>query len=115
MEVNMIECTVRLNLEGNTNLMTVPKAGPLALYAFEIPILRAMNDLEEGDEACCIMDAKVVDTVDMSATDIDVALSNKYKRDVMQAVYPGKRGYARYLADCELPDTSIARVKKEAA
>lgn len=108
LDVQKIQCTVRLNLEGNTNLMTVVKAGPNALYAFEIPILRLMNDLDEGDELCCIGEAQMIGAEEMTNDDIRAVLS-KYKQQLVQIIYPGNRGYARTLIDCELPDSALAK------
>lgn len=109
--VERIQCLVRMNYDGNAGLTTVLKSGPSAAYAFEIPLIRRMNDLgmdvEEAD--CCITEAEVVGEVTMTRDEIRAYMRRRYKLPLIDALYPGGRGYALTLADCELPDTSLVR------
>lgn len=110
-KVEKIQCLVRMNYDGNPNLSTVLRSGPSAAYAFELPLLRRMNDLgmdvEELD--CCITEAEVVEVVEMTRDDIKRELRNRYKAPLIEGIYPGGRGFALTLADCELPDASVAK------
>ena len=110
-KVEKIQCLVRMNYDGNANLTQVLRSGPSAAYAFEIPLMRRMNDLGmdlEGAD-CAVTEAEVVGDQMMTLEQIRTHLRRKYKQNVIDAIYPGGRGYALTLADCELPDTSIVR------
>ena len=115
MFVEKIQCVVQMMYDGNPNLMQVVKAGPNAAYAFEIPLFRAMNavDGDSGDGAGAVTEAKTVDTVRMTTEEITTYLKQKYKPQRLAMVYPGGRGYAKTLDDCELPPEALAPVLPE--
>jgi len=115
MKIDKIQCLVRMNYDGNPNLTQTPRSGPSAAYAFEIPLLRAMNDSgEAGELHCCITEAEVVGQEEMTGDQIRSFLSSRYKAPLLGSIYPGGRGYPKTLADCELPHEALAKRKGNA-
>ncbi|MDG3089229.1 hypothetical protein P7F88_25535 [Vibrio hannami] len=69
MKIDLIQCTVKILQDGGHGATEVVKAGPGALRATEIPIIRAINDVSEGGaDLCCIANAVVVGQVDVNST-----------------------------------------------
>jgi hypothetical protein len=113
MKIDRIQCLVRMNYDGNPNLAQIPRSGPTAAYAFEIPLLRRLNDsgLDMDETLCCITEAEVVEQEDMTGDQIRLFLQARYKQPLIDAIYPGGRGYAKTLADCELDSSCLAKPK----
>jgi hypothetical protein len=112
MKLDLIECTVRLNYDGNPNLTEVVKAGPGALRATDIPVLRAIHDLgsDAGDADCCIFGARVIGSIEVTQGDEMERLRATYPKEVLAYTYPGGRGLPQKLRDLELPEDRIAAV-----
>lgn len=113
MKIERIQCLVRMNYDGNPNLTVTLRSGPTAAYAFEIPLLRRLNDAGFGgdDLVPCITEAEVVGSEEMSSDEIRMFLSSRYKQPLIDSIYPGGRGYAKTLDDCELPPSALAKPK----
>ncbi len=110
MKVDLIECTVRLNLDGNPNLAEIVRAGKNAARATEIPVLRAMHDLGMGDESdCSIFNARVIGQAETTRAQEIAFLKSKYKQKYLDLVYPGGRGLPEKLEHCELPAANLAK------
>lgn len=113
MQVDLIQCTVRLNQKGNIGLSTIVKSGPSALRATEVPLLRMAHDTEGFDAgACCISEALVVGKVETTRAHELELLSQRYGRNLLDVAYPGGRGLPLTIADLELPDEAVAAVPK---
>ena len=114
MQFEKVQCLVTLNQGGNVNLAAVAMAGPSALAAPEIPILRARHEVGDGGYTVpCISDALVVGSVEQTQASMLDSLRRKYGSAIVNTIYPGGRGLPRTLDDCELPSSSLA--KKRAA
>lgn len=115
MEIERIQCTVRLFQNGKTELTTVVKAGPDALAATEIPIMRLDNDVADGLSLaeCCIREAQVVGTFETTQAAEFERLKLKYGEKRVRAVYPQARLMPKTLAECDLPDGCARPVKRE--
>jgi len=115
MIVERIQCLIRLNQDGKTDLTQVVKAGPSAVLATEIPLLRMRHDVADGllEEECCISLAKVVGEVEISKVAEFERLKNRYGETV-STVYPQGRMMPLTLADCELPNGCHGPVEKKA-
>lgn len=117
MKMAVIKCLLRVNQDGNPNILHLPKAGPDALPVSEVPILRMINDVAEGGaEDCCITNVQQVNVLDVDRMPEIERLKSKYGPALVDACYPGGRGLPSTVEDCELPSSSIAkRIKKEVA
>lgn len=117
MKIAKIQCLLRVNQDGNPNILHLPKAGPDAILVTEVPILRMINDIAEGGaEDCCIARVQQVDIVDVDRMQEVERLKAKYGDARVNACYPGGRGLPETIADCELPSSAMAKQsKKEAA
>lgn len=111
MQFDLIQCTVRLNEDGNFGSTEVVKAGPGAVRASEIPILRFLHDVEGGFDqgTCCIASARVVGQVEGRKSDEMDRLAAIYGTKVVSAVYPGGRGVPETMRDCDLPEGTFVR------
>lgn len=116
MEIAKVDCLLRLSQNGNINLLTVPKCGPDALLVTEIPILRMINDIEEGggEEDCCVSDVAQVDVVKTSKSQEIERLKAKYGARLVDAAYPAGRGLPLTVEDTEIPPTAFASRKRKA-
>lgn len=113
MKFQKVKCLLRMNQGGNVNLAAVSFAGPSALFAPEIPILRARHEVgEEGMAAPCFTLVEKVGEVDETASNMLNMLRRKYGAGIVNAIYPGGRGLPKTIADCELPEGSLATSKK---
>lgn len=113
MEIEVAECTVRLNQKGNVGLTEIVKAGPDAMTPGEIEILRAMHDLDgEGAEACCIGNLKVVGKIDRSLAEERELLRLKYGPHVVQHLFPQPRHIPTKISDLILPPESLSAKQK---
>ena len=121
MEVERIQCTVKTNQNGNTNLSEVVKAGPDALVVTEIPLLRRQHedphaDPEDGAFLCCINNAKVVGAVKITDRKQHKDwLIRKYGAQLVEAEYPGSipRNFPKSLDDCDIPRSNVIATPKE--
>lgn len=113
MQIAKVECLLRLSQNGNINLLSVPKFGPDAILVTEIPLLRMINDIEEGggDEDCCVSEVTVIDMVETTRAAEIERLKAKYGTKLMAAVYPGGRGLPTNLEQCEIPSSAMAKHK----
>lgn len=115
MEFAKVACLLRLTQNGNVNNLSVPKAGVDAIVVTEIPLLRAINDIEAGgDEDCCVSEVRQVDVIQSSNAREIERLCQKYGKPRVMAIYPGGRGLPKTLEDCELPATAMAQRKPKA-
>lgn len=114
MDIAKVECSVRLIQNGNTGLLTVSKAGPGAILVTEIPLLRRINDIEEGGaDDCAVSDVRQVDVVkDVSRGAEIERLTSLYGRALVDQIYPGGRGLPSTVEDCELPDEAMGKAGK---
>lgn len=105
MEIERIQCLVRLNQKGKTELATVVKAGPDAVPATEIPILRTFHDVGDGmiQEECSISAARVVGSFETTKAQEFERLKLKYGEAVVKGIYPQGRMMPSTLDDCDLP------------
>lgn len=111
MEIAQVSCMLRLTQNGNINMLSVPKFGPDALLVTEIPILRMINDIEEGgdEEDCCVTEIAQVDVVETTRSAEIQRLEGKYGKKVVAAAYPGGRGLPLTVEDCEVPASAYAK------
>lgn len=115
MEIAKVECLLRVTQKGDINNLSVPKVGPDALMVTEIPILRIINDIDEGGEDdCCVSDVRMVDMVETKARAEVDRLKAKYGSGVVDHIYPGGRGLPKTLEDCELPSSALAKKRAPA-
>ena len=87
MQIELVQCLVKLKLNDRNDMMQIVKAGPDAVPATEIPILRAKHDIGGGmvQEECAISDAHVVGTIETTKAQEFERLALKYgKRTVDQ-------------------------------
>jgi hypothetical protein len=115
MEIAKVECLLRITQKGDINNLSVPKFGPDAVLVSEIPILRIINDIDEGGEDdCCVSEVRMVSMEETTArAEID-RLKTKYGQGVVNHVYPGGRGLPKTLEDCELPSSALAKKRAPA-
>lgn len=114
MEIAKVSCLLRIMQKGDINNLIVPKAGPDALLVSEIPILRMINDIEEGgaEDDCCVSEVAQVDVVETTrGAEID-RLKEKYGEGLVNMAYPGGRGLPLTVEDCEIPPTAHAKRTK---
>lgn len=112
MEIDVVQCLVRVNQDGNTGILSVAKAGPDALPITEIPILRTLHEISEGgEEDCCITEVIHVGSITTTRANEIERLKLKYKSPVVDHNYPGGRAMPSKLEDCEIPASSYAKVK----
>lgn len=118
MEVQLIQCTVKTNQDGNTGLMEVVLAGPSSIPVTEIPLLRRQHEDKDADGGapCCIDNAKVVG--DVTITDRKAHkdyLMRKYGAKLVEAEYPGSipRNFPVTLDDCDIPKSNQILAPKE--
>lgn len=110
MKIAKIECLLRVSQNGNINILQIPKAGPDALMVTEIPILRMINDIQEGgDSDCCISDVRQVDVVEADRNSEIERLKGKYGDRIVNTLYPGGRGLPSTVEDCELPPDAMPK------
>lgn len=110
MQFEKVQCLVRVLQDGNPGILSVMKSGPGAVSVTEIPILRAMNDIEGGGEDdCSISQAEVVGEYESSGANELNRLRRMYGNKWVNMLYPGGRMLPKTLADCELPHTSLAK------
>lgn len=115
MKIAVVECLLRVVQKGDVNNLSVPKAGPDALLVTEIPVLRVINDIEEGGaEDCCISEVVQTRIEDVTKSDELNRLREKYGEKLIQFVYPGGRGFPTTVEECELPSSAMAKAKPKA-
>lgn len=115
MQIERVQCLVRLNLNGKTDLMQVVKAGPDAVPASEIPLIRAKHDVASGmtvDE-CAVTRAEVVGVLETTKAEEFERLMIKYGKKFVESMYPQGRLMPLTLADCELPPGCVVAGKKK--
>lgn len=111
MQIEKVQCLVRVTQNGQTNLTQIVLAGPDAIPVTEIPILRMINDINEGGEDdCCVTDVVGQGFIDTSKGNEIARLKQKYGQ-IVDTCYPGGRGLPILLIDCELPDHALKKVK----
>ena len=116
MKIAQVSCLLRLTQKGDVNNLSVPRVGPDALLVTEIPILRRINDIEEGGaEDCCVSDVVQVDVVDTTRANEIERLKMKYGPQLVQLAYPGNRGLPSTLEECELPASAMGKSKRAPA
>lgn len=110
MKLETIQCTVRINVEGKFGMTEIVCAGPDALSATEIPLLRMRHDVANGlvKDECSIHNAVVVGETETDKATEFQRLIEKYGDQLVKAAYPQGRGMPLTLADCELPDGCFA-------
>ena len=110
MQFERVQCLVRVLQNNNPDMLAVSKSGPDAISVTEIPILRALNDIQGGGaEDCSVTQVKVVGSYETSNANEVMRLAEKYGRDVVQMMYPGGRQLPKTLKDCELPASAMAK------
>lgn len=115
MQFQTIKCRVRVMQDGNATTLAVMKAGPDAVSTAEIPILRAVNDIDGGgDEDCSISLAEVVGKYESTMANELTRLRIKYGSQLVNAIYPGGRGLPRTIEDCDLPPGAVEKAKVKA-
>ena len=105
-KIDRIQCLVRLHQnEGGPNLTEVPRAGPSAPLATEIPLLRRQFDIGTGldEESCSVHRARVVGQVETTRQAEYERLCLTYGAPAVNSIYPGGRGMALTIDDVELP------------
>lgn len=118
MQIERVQCLVRLKLNDRNDMMQIVKAGPDALSAPEIPVVRALHDIGGGmvSDECCISVAEVVDTVETNKAEEMERLKLKYGAAIIEQMYPQGRHMPLTLADCDLPPgCAVAKPKKAKA
>jgi hypothetical protein len=118
MQIERVQCLVKLKLNDRNDLSQIVKSGPDAVPATEIPLLRAKHDLASGmtEAECAISMAEVVDVIEISKPEEYERLCLKYGKPFVDAHYPQGRLMPLTLADCELPPgCTVAKPKKVAA
>lgn len=105
MQIERVQCLVRLKLNDRNDLMQVVKAGPDAVPASEIPLLRAKHDLGGGmvEAECSISMAEVVEVLETTKAEEFERLCLKYGKPFVERMYPQGRMMPLTLADCDLP------------
>lgn len=116
MEIAQVSCILRLTQNGNVNMLSVPKFGPDALLVTEIPILRMINDIDEGggEDDCCVTEVAQVDVVETTRSAEIQRLEGKYGKKAVAAAYPGGRGLPLTVEDCEVPAHAYAKRRPKA-
>lgn len=116
MEIAKVSCILRLTQNGNITMLSVPKFGPDALLVTEIPILRLVNDIDEGgdEDDCCVTEIAQVDVVETTRSAEIQRLEAKYGKKLVAAVYPGGRGLPLTVEDCEVPPSAYAKRRPKA-
>lgn len=110
MKIDLIECTVRITYDGHPNLTEIVKAGASAVPASEIPLLRALHDTGMGDVSdCCIGHARKVGEFETTKANEIERIRTKFKKGLVDMIYPAGRGMAATLEDCELPSEALAK------
>lgn len=113
MQIEKVQCLVRVTQNGQTNLTQIVLAGPDAIPVTEIPILRMINDINEGGEDdCCVTDVVTMGTIETSKGNEIARLKRKYGQ-IVDTCYPGGRALPYRLIDCELPDHALKKVKAD--
>lgn len=115
MEIELVQCLIRLNQNGHYNLTQIVRAGPGAVPVTEIPILRMKHDMGDGmtEEECSINRAQVVGSYETTKAQEFERLRLKYGEKDVAAQYPQGRMMPSTLADCELPKGSVIAVKRK--
>ncbi len=111
MQIDMVQCTVRLNQKGNRDLTTIVKAGPDAISTCEMVLLRMQHDLPGFDEdGCCIGDAVVVGTIETTKQqEYERLLGKGFKTALIEAAFPQGRGMPQTLKEVDLPSSSLGK------
>jgi hypothetical protein len=115
MQIERVQCLVKLKLNDRNDLSQIVKSGPDAVHATEIPLLRAKHDLASGmtEAECAISMAEVVDVIEISKAEEYERLCLKYGKPFVDVHYPQGRLMPMTLADCELPPgCTVAKPKK---
>ena len=107
MEIDKIQCLVTLAAEGTPGMTQVVMAGPSALSAPEVVLMRAKNDVED---ICCISDAIVVDTVETSFAHERERLSEKYGRSIVHTIFPAAHLMPKTLMQLDLPPEAVCDI-----
>lgn len=117
MQIELVQCLVKLKLNDRNDMMQIVKAGPDAVPATEIPILRAKHDIASGmvQEECAISDAQVVGTVETTKAQEMERLILKYGKRIVDQMYPQGRLMPMTLAECDLPPGCAVSVKPKKA
>lgn len=116
MEIDMVQCTVKLMQKDNNNLTTIVKAGPSACSPAEMVLLRMEHDAPGmADDSCCIGDAVVVGTRETSKqAEYERLVKLGFKSAKIEMAFPGGRGFPTTLAQVDLPAISLgAALRKE--
>lgn len=105
MKIERIQCLVRLNQKDRTDLTQIVMAGPSALPATEIPLLREKHDVADGlvEEECCISMAKVVGEFETTKQQEFERLKLKYGEELVRRMYPQGRMMPATLEEVDLP------------
>ena len=111
MEIEKVQCVVKVKQgkDDQARLLAVVKAGPSAIPASEIPILRSINDIATGmsEAECCIGNAKVVGTFMTDKRAEYERLCMKYGQERVDRFFPQGRLMPSTLKECELPDGCV--------
>lgn len=110
MEMDRIQCLVRVNQNSNIDDLVIVKAGPDALTPAEMIVLMMKHSISDAFEGCSIQKARKVGTVERSKQDELDRLRLKYG-DIVNTAFPRGRHLPVTLADVDLPEGSIDTAK----
>lgn len=106
--MDLIQATVRLNIDGDMTKAEIVRAGPNALTPAEALVLAALHGEREDPEYVAIRNARVVGVVERTAGAEIVRLRETYESKIVDALFPSPRQVPMTLEDTEFPATSIA-------
>jgi len=112
MQLDLIQCTVRANIDGDISKLEVVKAGPAAITPAEAVILMMKHSLDETATGCALRNVIKVGVVEREKDDEMKRLRREYGVIVDQA-FPRGRQLPRTINDIDIPEECMGKPREE--
>lgn len=109
MKYDLIQMTVRLNINNSHTSTEIIKSGPQAVTAAEALLLHVRHSLGENPEAVAIRNAVKVGEVEMSKSQLLESLRERYGAKLVDETFQRGRHLPSTLADLELPEECLGK------
>lgn len=107
MKMDLIQCTVKLNQKGNTELTEVIRSGPSAITPAEARVLIFQHRIPEDDESICIGDVVKVGEVERSKAEELARLRATYGTKVIELLFPHGASLPYEIKHLDLPKSAM--------
>jgi len=111
MKLDLIQCTVRLQNDGQNDKTEIVKSGPDAITPAEAIVLMMQHSLDDGPNGCAIRNAIKVGEIETTKQEEGFRLRRKYGPIVEQA-FPRGRHMPSTIEDLELPPECIGKPRQ---